>query len=101
MQCFLQRHHDIGFDIVAAFRHGAALSEPSESRSTPATTKKGFKEIAETGAAKFKLDTAVLTAAPAKTAWLSAAPLRWWLKSARLIPILAQLVVFSAFLRIA
>src|SRR4026209_540180 len=101
MQCFLQRDHDIGFDVMAAFRHGVALSEPSEGRTTPATTEKGFKEIAQNGAAKFKLDTTVLTAAPAMTTRLSAAPLRRWLKSAGLIPMLAQLVVFSAFLRIA
>src|SRR5690349_20686489 len=101
MQCFLQRDHNIGFDIVAAFRHGIALSEPSEGRSTTATTEKSFKEITKSGAAKFKLDTAVLTAPPAKTAWLSGAPLRRGLKSAGLTPMLAQLIVFSAFLRVA
>ena len=101
MQRFLQRDHDIGFDIMAAFRHGIALSEPSEGRSPAATTEKGFKEITETGAAKFKFDTAVLTAPPAKTAWLSATPLRRGLKSAGLIPMLTQLIVFPAFLRVA
>src|SRR5436189_5557985 len=101
MQCFLERDHDVGFDIMAAFRHGIALSEPSEGRSPAATTEKGFKEITETGAAKFKFDTAVLTAAPAKTTWLSATPLRRRVKAARLIPILAQLIVFSALFRVA
>ena len=59
MQCFLQRHHDVGFDIASAFRHRFPLTKPAEGRATATATEKSFKEIAKTGATKFKLDAAI------------------------------------------
>ena len=102
MQRFLQRHHDIGFDIVPAFRRYLSLAKSAEGRAPATPTEKGFKEIAEPGAAKFKLDAAIFSGTPAEpAARLTSAPLRRWLKSAGLVPMLAQLVIFSAFLRVA
>src|SRR5215470_6638921 len=103
MQCFLQCHHNIGFDIAATFRRLTALAKPAEGRTPAASAEKGFKEIAEPSAAKFKLDPAIFSGTPAisATARLTCAPLRRWLKAAGLIPMLAQLVIFPAFLRVA
>src|SRR4029453_12883214 len=101
MQRFLQRDHDVGFDIAPALRHGPALSEPAEGRPTTTAPEECFEKIAEPGAAEFKFDTTVSPTAPAKSAGLSAAPLRRRLKPAGLIPILAQLIVFPALLWIA
>ena len=100
MQCFLQRNHDVGFDIVPALRHGPALSEPAVGRPTTTASEECFEKIAEPGAAELKFDTPVFPTAPAKSAGLPAAPLRWRLKPAGLIPILTQLIIFLAFLRI-
>src|SRR6266480_723693 len=61
MQCFLQRHHDVGFDIISAFRHRLSLTKSAEGRAPATAPEKGFKEIAETGAAKFKLDATIFS----------------------------------------
>jgi len=100
MQRFLQRDHDVGFDIAPALRHGAALSEPAEGRPTTTAPEECFEKIAETGPAELKFDTTIFPTAPAKSAGLSATPLRGR-KPAWLIPILAQSVIFPALLRIA
>src|SRR5438874_1637314 len=100
MQRFLQRNHDVGFDIVPALRHGPTLPEPAEGRAATTATKECFEKIAEPGPAELKFDTTVFPTAPAKSAGLPAAPLRWRPKPAWLIPILAQLIVFPALLRI-
>src|SRR5205823_10538524 len=101
MQRFLQRDHDVGFDIAPALGHGPTLPEPAEGRPATTPTEECFEKIAEPGAAELKFDTTVFPAAPAKSAGLPAAPLWWRLKSAGLIPILAQLTVFPALFRIA
>src|SRR5207244_6170410 len=101
MQRFLQRDHDVGLDIASALRHGAALSEPAEGRPTTTAPEECFEKIAEPGPAELKFDTTVFAAAPAESAGLPAAPLRRRLKPTWLIPILAQLIVFPALLRIA
>src|SRR6266480_1884113 len=101
MQRFLQRDHDVGFDIAPALRHGTALSETAEGRPTTTAPEECFEKIAEPGPAELKFDTTVFPTAPAKSAGSPATPLRWRLKPAWLIPILAQLIVFPALLRIA
>src|SRR5436190_19014816 len=101
MQRFLQSHHDVSFDVAPAFRHGAALPKSPEGRPTTTAPEEGLEKIAEPGPAELKFDTTIFPTAPAKSAGLPAAPLRWRLKPAWLIPILAQLIVFPALLRIA
>ena len=80
------------------------LAESAESRAATTTSKKRLKEIAETSSTEFEVD----AAAPVATTPLviaarlrTAAPIWWRLKSARLIPIRAKLVVFLPFLRVA
>src|SRR5437660_7377876 len=102
MQRFLQRDHDVGFDIASALRHGAALSEPAEGRPTTTSSEECLEKIAEPGPAELKFDTTVFPTAPVKsTAALPATPLRRRLKPAGLIPILTQLIVFPPLFRIA
>src|SRR2546430_6240528 len=76
MQRFLQRNHDVGFDIVPALRHGATLPESAEGRPAATATEECFEKIAESGAAELKFNTTVFPTAPAKSAGLPAAPLR-------------------------
>src|SRR5207302_3897061 len=76
-----------------------ASTESTESRTAATAAKKSFKKIAESGAVEFKLDTAA-TRLIKSTAGLTA-PLRRRLKSARLVPIGAELIVLLALLRIA
>src|SRR5438876_36963 len=74
MQRFLQRDHDVGFDIAPALRHGAALSEPAEGRPTTTAPEECLEKIAEPGPAELKFDTTIFPTAPAKSAGLSATP---------------------------
>src|SRR5437762_6476932 len=90
MQRFLERDHDVGLDIGAAFRRRFASAESGKGRTTATAAEKRFKEIAEPCAAEFKFDTAILAAAPL--------PL---LKTARLVPARAKLVIFLPLLRVA
>src|SRR5215218_6504270 len=69
VQRFLQRNHDIGFYIGAAFRRGLASPESAESRSSAAATEKRFEEIAESCPAKFELDTTAVAAPSVKSAF--------------------------------
>ena len=102
MQSFFERDHNVRFDITAAFRAGRSLPKATESRATLPPTEKCFEEIAEAGAAKFELDPAVPAAVTMKpSAMLSASPTGRRLKSSRLIPIRAELIVFLPLLRIA
>src|SRR5882762_8284196 len=102
MQRFLQSHHDVCFDVAPALRHGAALPESPEGRPTTTPSEECLEKIAEPGPAELKFDTTVFpTAAVKSTAALPATPLRGRLKPARLIPILAQLIVFPPLFRIA
>src|SRR5205085_9776197 len=102
MQRFLQRHQNIGFHISAAFRGCFASAESTESRTAATAAEKRFKKIAESGPVEFKLDTAAAISARLikSTAGLTA-PLRRRLKSPRLVPIGAELIVLLALLRIA
>src|SRR5437764_983116 len=59
MQRFLQRNHDIGFDIVPALRRGSALPKPAEGRPTTTPTEECLEKIAEASATELKFDTAV------------------------------------------
>src|SRR4029077_6541318 len=102
MQRFLQGHHDVGFDVAPALRHGAALPESPEGRPTTTSSEECLEKIAEPGTAELKFDTAIFPTARVKSAaGLPATPLRRRLKPTRLIPILAQLIVFPALFRIA
>src|SRR5712691_6124719 len=102
VQCLLKRDENIRFDVGAAFGSCFAAAESAESRTAAAAAKKRFKKIAEAGPAKFKLDSAAAIATPLikPTARLTA-PLRRRLKSARLVPICSELIVFLALFRIA
>src|SRR5437764_3994484 len=101
MQCFLQRHQNIGFHISAAFRGCFAAAESTESRTATTAAEKRFKEIAESGPVEFKLDAAAIAARLIKSTAGLTAPLRRRLKSARLVPIGAELIVLLALFRIA
>src|SRR5437763_1408408 len=101
MQRFLQRHQNIGFHISAAFRGCFASAESTESRTATTAAEKRFKEIAESGPVEFKLDAAAIAARLIKSTAGLTAPLRRRLKSARLVPIGAELIVLLALLRIA
>ena len=102
VESFFQRDHDIGFHIAAALRSCLTSTESAESGSPATTTEKSLKEIAESRAAKFKLDTTVPTSVAIKSAIrLLRSPSRRRLKPAWLIPIRTELIVFFPLLRIA
>src|SRR5712692_6075839 len=103
VQRFFERDHDVRFHIAAALRRRLASAESAERRSSPAAAEKCFEEIAEAGTAEFKLDTAVVTAAPLirSAAWLLRSPSGRRLESTGLVPIGAELIVFRPLLRIA
>src|SRR5256885_122182 len=101
LQNFLERNENVRFDVRAAFGRCFAASESSECRAAPSAAEKRFKEIAESSAAEFKLDSTAAIAAPLmKSAAGLLPPLRRRLKSAGLVPIRAELIVFLAFLGI-
>src|SRR5437773_3368463 len=102
VQRFFKRDQNVGFDIGSAFGRCFAPAESAESRAPAPAAEKRFEEIAETGAAEFKLHTAAAITAPLikSSAWL-AAPLRRRPETARLVPVGAELIVFLAHLRIA
>src|SRR5258708_5195552 len=102
MQSFFERHHDVRFDIGPALGCSLPSAESPEGRSAAAAAEKRFKEIAEPRSAEFKFNSAVPAAPLIKSpAGLLRSPLRRRLKSARLVPIGAQLVVFLSLFRIA
>ena len=105
MQRFFEGHKNIGFDIRAAFSSCFAPAESAESGTSASTAEKCFEEIAEAGAAEFKLHAAAISAVLIKSAagrlLKSTSPIRWWLKSTWLIPIRAELIVLLALFRIA
>jgi hypothetical protein len=98
---FLERDHDVRFDILPALDRSRSLTESAESRLAAAGPKERFEEVAESRAAKLELDsTAIATGASAKAAASVASPTRRRLKTARLIPIGAELIVLGTLLGI-
>src|ERR1700720_2817807 len=95
VQRFLQRDHNVSFDIRSA------LGEPAESRPAPPAAEKSLEEIAKSGAAELELNSAAVTAPLIRSAARLTAPLRRRLKTARLVPIRTELIVFLALLGIA
>ncbi len=103
-ECFFQRHHDVGLDVLAALgrhRSPAKTGAPAKSRFAATAAKKLLEEIAEPGAAKFKLHAFAVAAAVALKSATTAAASRRRRETARLIPIRAELIVLGAFFRIA
>src|SRR4029453_19026288 len=101
MQRFFEGHHDVRFHIGAALRGRLASAESTESRSAPTAAEKRFEEVAESSSVKFELDPAVAATVLIKSASrLLRSPFRRRLKSTRLIPIRAKLVVFLSFFRV-
>jgi hypothetical protein len=105
MQRFLERDHNVGFDIGPALSRGLTPAKFSERRAAVAAAKNRLEEIAETSAAELKLDPAILAAPLMKSAAgllrFPLLPAGRRLKSAWPVPIGAQLIVFLALLRIA
>jgi len=102
---FLERDHDVRFDIASTFGAPLSLTERISSAETclSSAPEKRLEEIAETRPAEFELDAAALARRIAleAAAWLRP-PTRLRLEpaAARLIPIRPELVVFLSFLRI-
>jgi hypothetical protein len=105
MERFFERNHDIGFHVVSARRTAWSPTESAatKSRLATASAEKRLEEIAETGTAKFEFHyAAILTTITIESAArLRSTPFWRWLKSAGLIPIRAELIVFLALLPIA
>ena len=105
MKRFLERDHDVRFDIASSF--GAPLSLTKRISSAEAclssAPEKRLEEIAETRSAEFEVDAAAIARRIAlEPAARLRTPTRRRLKSAAgLIPIRAELVVFLSFLRIS
>src|SRR2546421_6688199 len=102
MQRFLERNHDVRFDIAAALSTRGTLTEPAKRRSSPAAAEERFEEIAEARATEFKFNATVVAAPLTKSAaWLLRSPARRRLKSSRLVPIGPELIVLLSLFRIA
>src|SRR6266446_4205723 len=104
MERFLERNHNVSFNIVTALRRRRSAPESSSPKCgvSAATAKKRFEEVAETGAVKFKFNTTISAAVTIiSAARLLRAPIGWRLEASGLIPIRAQLIVFLPLLRIA
>src|SRR5436190_4673681 len=88
---FLERDHDIGFDILAAFRRGRTPAETTAAkrRFTATAAKECFEKIAKPGPAELKLDAVSVCRTTETAGRAAAAPIGRRLKSARLIPIRA------------
>jgi hypothetical protein len=101
VESLFQSDHDIGFDVGPTFSRRLTSAEPAESRSAATAAEKRFEEVAKASSAKFELHSTAVAAPLVKSAaGRLCAPLRRWLKSARLIPVGAKLVIFLSFLRI-
>src|ERR1700730_10667520 len=106
MEGFFEWNHDVRLHVVAALcaHLPASKSAAAKCRPPAAAAKKLLEEIAEAGAVEFELDATVAAAiAIESAAWLALlrSPVRWRLKSSRLVPIGAELIVLLALLRIA
>ena len=101
---FLQRDHDVGFDIAVRARRSPVRwpNSAAKGRLAASAAEKRLEEIAEPGAAEFEFNAAavppgVTAESPARSA---PSPIRRRLKSARLIPVRAELIVPVPFLGI-
>src|SRR4029453_12715299 len=102
VQRFFQCDHDVRFDIGSALRCGLTSAKSAESRAATASAEKRFEEIAEAGPADFELNAAAIAAPLIISAFRRLrTPLWGWLKSARSIPICAELIVFFPFFGVA
>ena len=104
MQRFLERNHDVGFDVAAAFGAPRPLSKTAAAEATlpAAASEKLLEEIAESSSTEFEFDPAIAAAITMESsAWLLRVPSRWRLKPAGLIPICAELIVLLPFRRVA
>src|SRR5687767_8786206 len=104
MESFLERDHDVGFHVAASLRAPWSLSETAAAEPTgPASApKECLKEITEPGSAELKFHAAVSRAIAAEAPTrLLRTPSGRRLKSSRLVPVRAQLVIFFPLLRIA
>src|SRR5687767_12110443 len=105
MERLLERDHDVGFDVASALRASRSLPEAAAAETTlpPATAKERLKEITEAGSTELKFHAACIAGAVAAEApaRLLRTPSGWRLKSSRLVPVRAQLVIFLPLLRIA
>jgi hypothetical protein len=105
VECFLERDHDVGFDIAPSLGSSRPLPKTSTAKtSRPASAaEKLLEEIAEASSAEFEFHAAAVPGAVAteSATRLLRIPSGRRLKSARLIPVRAQLVVFFSLLRIA
>src|SRR5690348_9902227 len=102
MQRFLERDHDVRFDVRSALSRGFASAKSAEGRAAATASEKRFEEIAEAGSVEFKLNASVVSTPLIKsTAGLLTSPIWRRLESSRLIPIRAELIIFFALLRVA
>jgi hypothetical protein len=100
---FFKRDHDVSFHVTAPFRFGSPSPKtaPANTAPTPSATKKCLEEIAESSATEFEFNPSIpRPIAIESSTWLLSVPPRWGLKSARLVPIRAKLIVLFALLRI-
>jgi len=105
VQRFFKCDQNVRFDIGAAFSGCFASAKSAECGTASAAAEKRFEEIAESRTAELELHAATIAAVLIKSASGSSlratSPVRRRLKSARLVPIRAELVVFLPLLRIA
>src|SRR5205809_1032233 len=101
VQRFFKCDHDVGFDIGAALRRRLTSAKSAESRAAAATAEESFEKVTESSSVELELNSTAVAAPLIKSAagLLSLPlPVRRRLKTARTIPIRAELVVFLALL---
>src|SRR6266496_1277837 len=104
VQRFFKCDHDVGFDIGAALRRRLTSAKSAESRAAPATAEESFEKVTESSSVELELNSTAVAAPLIKSAagLLSLPlPVRRRLKTARTIPIRAELIVFFPFLGVA
>src|SRR5438046_4808571 len=104
VQRFFKCDHDVGFDIGAALRRRLTSAKSAESRAAAATAEESFEKVTESSSVELELNSTAVAAPLIKSAagLLSLPlPVRRRLKTARTIPIRAELVVFLALLGVA
>ena len=103
LERFFQCDHEVGLDVLPAFRRcGATAKTAAERRLAPPSTEERFEEIAKASSTELELYAAVASSGPTETSTCAAVPpIRRRLESARLVPIRPEMVVFRALLGIA
>ena len=101
IQGLFQRHHDVGFNVLAALGFFLVMIAETGAASPAAhRTEELFEEIAESCAAKMKLRIHGRLFASARTPPAPFPP-RWRAKFRPSLPVRAELVVLFSFLRLA